>query len=201
MKRLSIRLAAVALALLPSCGFLQPRPDNSRLFVLATVEELDDTRTPAPPSELALGLGPLTLPDYVQRRELVTRHGATGLESSRSERWAEPLDAAVARVLSHDLRFVTGARVVAHPWFERDAPDTRVRIRFERFELEERERAVLTASWRLEDKSGAVLHERQSRIVRSLPDSSGASAALELSRALAELSEEIAEAWTQARAG
>ena len=201
MKQLSILVASASLALLASCGVLQPRPDPTRLFVLATIEELDEARAPAPPSELVLGLGPLTLPEYVRRRELVTRRGATGFESSRYERWAEPLDAAVARVLSRDLGFVTGARVLTHPWFEKDAPATRVRVHFERFELEERERALLTASWRLEDKSGTVLHERQSRIVRSLPDSSGASSALELSRALAELSEEIAAAWEQARSG
>jgi len=147
------------------------------------------------------GLGPLTLPEYLQRRELVTRRGATGLESARYERWAEPLDAAVARVLSRDLASLTGARLVAHPWFEKDAPDARVRIRFERFELEERKQAVLIATWRLEDKGGALLHEHQSRIERALADPDGATAALELSRCLAELGEEIADAWAQARAG
>ena len=55
-------------------------------------------------------------------------------------------------------------------------------------------RAVLVATWVLEDVNGSVLRERQSRFVRALADPGGTTAALELSRALAELSEEIADA-------
>lgn len=198
MKRLSNLVLGAAFALVGSCGILQPRPDPTRLFVLATIEELDPARTPAARAERSLGLGPLTFPEYVLGRELVSRRAITGIESSRYERWAEPLDAAVARVLASDLSFLTGARVVPHPWFGSAAPDARVRIRFERFELEERRQAVLSATWSLEDGSGAVLHERQSHLVRALDDPGGATAAGELSRALAELAEEITAAWAQA---
>ena len=99
-------------------------------------------------------------------------------------------------MLASDLTLLTGARAVPYPWFAAEAPEVRVRIAFERFELEERARAVLVATWILEDQSGNALHERSSRVVRALADPDGATAALELSRALAELCQEIADAWT-----
>jgi len=181
-----------------ACGILDPRPDPTRWFVLATVQELDPTRKEAERGGETLGLGPLTFPDYAMGRELVSRQGPTGLAPSPDERWAEPLDEGIARVLASDLEFVTGARLLPYPWFATDAPAARVRIRFERFELEQRARAVLAASWRLENGSGEVLQERRFSTVRELTDPHGAGAVLELSQCLVELSEDIAAAWRSA---
>ncbi len=188
-------LALAASLLAPSCTVLEPRPDQTRWFVLATIEELDPAREAAPRTEQTLGVGPLTLPEYVLRRELVSRRGATSIVPSPHETWAEPLDEAVARVLASDLAFSSGARTVLFPWFTTEAPRTRVRIDFARFELEDRARAVLVATWRLEEPEGGVVLERQSQFERELADPGGASAALELSHALAELCDEIAEVW------
>lgn len=146
-------------------------------------------------------MAPLHFPDYVLRREIVSRESATRIVPSRDERWAEPLDEAVLRVLSSDLVFVTGARPIPHPWFATEAPEASVRIAFERFELEEHARAVLLASWVLEDASGEVLHEGHSHIVRALAAPDGGTASLELSRALADLIYEIAAAWSHATGG
>ena len=194
-------LAVAASLLASSCGILSPRPDPTRWFVLATIEELDPGRTGAERGGHSLGIGPLSFPEYVLRRELVSRQDVTRIVPLRDELWAEPLDEAVARVLASDLTLLSGARAVPHPWFATEAPKTRVRIAFERFELEERARAVLVATWILEDESGNVLHERQSHVVRALADPGGKSAALELSRALADLSEEIADAWPGSAGG
>ena len=59
---------------------------------------------------------------------------------------------------------------------------------------------MLDATWTLEDvESGKVLTERRSEFVRPLtagPEGEvGAAASLEISRALADLSAEIAESW------
>jgi uncharacterized lipoprotein YmbA len=190
----------LAASFLPSCGVLSPRPDGARWFVLATIEELDPERARAEPAGHSLGLGPLSFSDYLLRPELVSRRGATRVVPIRDDLWAEPLDEAVARVLASDLAFLTGARAVPYPWFAAEAPEARVRIAFERFELEEHARAVLVATWILEDESGNALGERRTRVVRDLadPDTGGA---LELSRCLAELGLEIAGAWSASAGG
>ena len=196
-----ISILALAASILASCTILSPQPDATRWFVLATIEELDPARTAAERAGHSLGIGPLTLPDYVLRRELVSRRGATRIVPFQDELWAEPLEKAVARVLASDLTFLTGARAVPHPWFTTEAPEMRVRIAFERFELEERARAVLVATWVLENEDGDTLHEHRSSIALPLADSNGTTAALELSRALADLGEEIAGAWLSSAGG
>ena len=103
-------------------------------------------------------------------------------------------------MLSSNLAFLTGAHPIAFPWYGSAAPAASVQVTFERFELEQRERAIVIATWSLRDPTGNVLVEQRSRIVRDLPDASGETASRELSRALAALSEEIAAAWSSAAA-
>jgi uncharacterized lipoprotein YmbA len=192
-------LLLCAAAQAASCGLLQPREDPTRLFVLATIEELEPHRAPAVHNGLEVGLGPLLFPDYL-RRELISRDDVTRIVPLQDERWAEPVDRAVARVLASNLAFLSGARPVAFPWYGSQAPAASVQLSFERLELEQRERAVVIATWSVRDASGNVLVEQRSRIVRDLADASGETASRELSRALAALSEEIAAAWSSAAA-
>jgi uncharacterized lipoprotein YmbA len=177
-----------------ACGLLSPRQDPTRLYVLATIEELEPERAAAEHGAHSLGVGPLEFPEYL-RNELISRDDVTAVVPYPYERWAEPLDKAVERVLSGNLAFLSGARTVAFPWYGKDAPETSVQVRFERLELEQRERAIVIATWSLRDSNGGALVERRSQIARDLPDATGTAASLELSRALAALSEEIAEAW------
>ncbi len=198
MKWLSFLLVGAA-AQTAACGLLTPREDLTRLFVLATIEELEPQRAPAAQDGQSLGIGPLLFPDYL-RRDLISRDDVTRIVPLQYERWAEPVDRAVARVLSSNLAFLSGAHPIAFPWYGANAPATSVQVSFERFELEQRERAVVIATWSLRDATGNVLVEHRSRIVRDLADASGETASRELSRALAALSEESAAAWGSAAA-
>ena len=183
----------------PACGLLAPRADENRFAVLASVDELPGN-APAVAAEASspqrLGLGPVTLPEYVRRSEIVTRVDGTRLVLSDTERWAEPFDRAVVRVLAADLRRATGAgRVVLHPWYESDRPDLQVEIAFSRCERTETGQVVVAAHWCVRDLAGeAGPIERDSRIERPAAGPEGASTALALSQALAELTREIAAA-------
>ena len=46
-----------------------------------------------------IGLGPVRLPEYLDRPQIVSWASATRLELSNSHRWAEPLQQSVARAL------------------------------------------------------------------------------------------------------
>lgn len=61
MRRVSI-LSVTAALLTISCGILTPRPDTTRWFVLATIEELDPERTGVERTGHSLGIGPPALP-------------------------------------------------------------------------------------------------------------------------------------------
>ena len=77
MNRLPLRRIAwlaAACALAAGCGsLLDPRPDETRFYVL------DPTAAPEPAEETlasegaSIGLGPVRIPDYLRRPEIVTR--------------------------------------------------------------------------------------------------------------------------------
>jgi uncharacterized lipoprotein YmbA len=197
MRRFVLLLAAIPA--LPACWLLAPREDSTQYAVLASVDELPGeapAKTIAASSALRIGLGPVTLPEYLRRPEVVSRVQGTRIELSGTERWAEPLDQALVRVLAIDLGRAMGAgSVVNYPWYEYDRPALQIEIVFSRCERDETGKVVLAARWSLRELEGAAVPiEKESRIVRETAGPDGASTARALSQGLAELCREIARA-------
>lgn len=187
-----------------ACGLLSPREDPTRFVILASVDELPDgaeERSSASSPTLArIGLGPVTLPDYVQRAEIVARVDGTRIVPSTTERWGELLQRGVERVLTTDVARILGAKsVVLHPWYATDKPDAQIQIAFTRFEREGPRSVVLDARWTIRNLalSGPAI-EGEAHIVRPTRDDAGTGAASALSFALADLCREIAAAWPRA---
>jgi len=199
-----VRSTATALAAvlgLSACTFLSPEPDPTRFAVLAAVDDLPDAPSPAAAVEgLTVGVGPIVVPEYLLRPEIQTRTAGTRLVPSLTERWGEPLDRGIQRVLSIDLKRALGAeRVVLHPWYATEAPAAQVQIAFSRFEREDPGKVVVRAAWSIRRAaSNTPPIEGETHLERATSSGDGASAALELSLALAEMAREIAAAWADA---
>jgi len=185
-----------AFALLGGCSILAPRPDPSRLFVLEVVAAADAVPVQSTGSG-SIGLGPIRLPDYlVDRREIITRRNPTEVAASAIDRWAEPLDSAIPRVLALDLSTQLGQRpVVLYPWYETQEPDFQVAVDFERFEIDSDGKAALVARFEARGLHGArrTLY-RETRASRTPATGDPAALVEALSGALAELSRDIAVA-------
>ena len=52
---------------------------------------------------LALAVGPVVVPPYLRRREIVTRIGSNELRASDTHRWGEDLGQGLARVVAANL--------------------------------------------------------------------------------------------------
>ena len=94
------------LVLVAAC--LGPRSDPSAFYLLnATVAPVQ-----APALPVVLGVGPVTLPGYLDRPQLVVRVSENEIALAESDRWAERLDDNVVRILQADLGapHVLGAR-------------------------------------------------------------------------------------------
>src|SRR5215510_8607930 len=81
------------------CSFLEAKPDPSRYFALASLPRTapgaqDATGTNA----LVLGIGPIKLPGYLDRQQMVTRISQNRFAVAENDRWAEPLDENFSRV-------------------------------------------------------------------------------------------------------
>jgi uncharacterized protein len=141
MIRLSLVLCGAAL-LVGGCTILPPREDLTRSFVLSPAEE-----SGAGPADLVV-LGPLRLPDYLLRPEIVTRTGSNELLPSARDRWAEPLDRGVLRVLRQDLTArLGGTRVVAYAADASARIDQMVEIEITAFEADASGRVRLQGRW------------------------------------------------------
>lgn len=136
----------VVLAALGGCASSPPIGWHS-LVPAAPAAAAAPSTPPAPAATLAVGL--VTVPDEVDRPQLVVRNAGGAPALLDGERWSEPLKAQLPRALALGL----GARmpqwlVVAAPGAAVVAPSWRLVVDVQRFELQ-RERAVLRAVWTL----------------------------------------------------
>jgi len=178
-------LAVVALLALGAC--LGPRTDPSAFFLLSS---------PVPAAEgapvpVSIGLGPVTLPGYLDRPQIVTRLSDDEISLAEADRWAEPLAANLLRTLEENLaKLLPGSSYVGYPWYAADAPDYAVTLDVRRFEADASGAVVLDAIWRL-DRGDARVDGGAARIEDQADGPGRAAAVAAHSRALAELSREI----------
>jgi uncharacterized lipoprotein YmbA len=170
---------------------LGPREDTSAFFLLSPVPPQGAASTPLP---VAVGLGPIELPGYLDRAQIVVRISDNQVALSDADRWAEPLFANLARTLEEDLAaLLPGASFVAYPWYPSEAPDHAVAITFRRFEADAAGSVVLDATWDV-TSAGTRVDGRATRIEEPAAGADRAAAVAAQSRALARLAEEIAAA-------
>jgi len=144
-QRWSAIVLSVALALtVLGCGQTEP----SRLY---TLSDLTTNKTaPNKPNGIAVGVGPVTLPQYLDRAQIVVRQSANRLEASEFDRWAEPLKTTVPRVLTENLSvLLVTDRVYSLPRRQRVALDYSVVIDVARFEPTPAGTVSLVARWQI----------------------------------------------------
>jgi uncharacterized lipoprotein YmbA len=204
MKRL-FASAFLCIVLFAGCSVLSPTPDKSKFLVLTPIPGADGGGGPPPPgatipsSALAIGLGPIQLPEYLDRPEVVMRTSQNTLELSPIDRWAEPLGDNFRRVLENDLMFLLGTnQIVQYPWFANASLDYAIRVYVSRFEANVNDGAQLIARWDVVDaKSGKLLISRETDLNQALSSYDSQAIAAGLSADLGELGKQIAEAIQQ----
>jgi uncharacterized lipoprotein YmbA len=203
--RLKAHLAAAATVLvLAGCALLPPKQDQTRLIVLSSVGSTDATGSELPGREkfafIAIGLGPVHLPEYIDRPELVIRTSPNGLDLSRTDRWAEPLTDNFRHVLASDLTNLLGtSNIVQFPWYPGTRLDFVVQMQVLRFEADTSRKAELVASWELRTgQNTQVLVTREAHLTQLATSLAGDAVAGALSKDIAELAEQISMAIVEA---
>jgi uncharacterized protein len=180
---------ALAVLLATACSFLKPHADAAQYFVLTSQE----SKAPASPTQIVLGVDRIELPEYLIRPEIVTRTESNQLKFTDNERWGEAIKDGFSRTLRNDLENRLGpGHVVGAPFDSR--PPLVVDVEVRRFERVASEGAVLEGSWTLRDKSGAAIVTKQMRLREPIAGDDTRATVVALSSALAALAAEIAEA-------
>jgi len=171
---------------------LSPRRDDSKFFVLSPVGA-DPGSTGS--RQILVGLGPIKMPAYLDRQEVVTRVAPNRLELSGGDRWAEPLDSDFTRVLAQNLSSDLGTpRITFYPWYNTTRVDFQVKVNVYRFESDKDGKVDLTAHWQVLSGTGKLLIVRDSSYTETAKPGDTSDAAAAMSRALGRLSQEIASA-------
>src|SRR6202162_3994337 len=122
-----IFLAGVIAASMSGCSYmakaiLAPQKDISKFYLLTPTADTaaPSTATAAIQStndSFTLGLGPIKLPPYLDRPEIVTRAAPNRLELSKEDRWGESLQNGFTRAMERNLAARTSAAVIVLPWY------------------------------------------------------------------------------------
>jgi uncharacterized lipoprotein YmbA len=183
------------------CRSVLPRSAKSEFFLLTALEPAPRTATatatsPAPAvADPHILLGPVALPDYLDRPELVTRLASNQLRVDDLELWAEPLRASIARTITQNLTTLLGSdRVQRGPWTRSSPPDLIVSVEVRRFERALGGKVELAARWTIHDGSGQTKRLQRETLLSyaPAPTPSTQTAVAAMSAAVAALSREIA---------
>jgi uncharacterized lipoprotein YmbA len=201
---MNIRYALPLLALsVIQMGCSLGGPSRPSQFYTLSVSEGAPVAGRAVATPLSVALGPLSLPDILDRPQIVTRPHPNRLELAEFDRWGGDLDKDLLRVLTQDMmtRLNTDS-IVAYPWQGSDRPDYQVSMRFFSLDGQLDERAYLAGIWELLDGAlGCRLATQRFDISETTVGSGYPAFVQAMSEGLAELSQQIAVAVAQARPG
>ena len=195
MARCPILLLCIAVWTLNGCASTEP----TQFFILTPL--LQAERVPLVAGnvqDIAVGLGPIELPRYLDRPQIATHASRNELKFAEFNQWAEPLQANVSRVLSENLSHLLATDYIAlHPWPRSMPVAYQVAIQITHFEGSTGEHGKLIARWQIIDaESQDELMRQTSRFQTAAETTAYGAIAAAMSRALGDLSREIAAALT-----
>jgi uncharacterized protein len=188
----------LCLMALAGCASTQP----TRFYVLNALPG-GGTASPVAVAErgLAIGVGPVTLPKYLDRPQIVTFTSPYALNVAEFDRWPEPLESTFVRVLAENLALlIPTARLVVSPWPGSTPLDYQVTVEVSDFSGQLGGESSLMARWTLfrgEGQEALVSRRSRFRAPAGAPGYEAMVAAM--SQTVADLSRDIAAAITTRR--
>jgi uncharacterized protein len=163
--------------------------------VLSSTSPAPGGSVPTAVSSAGVGVGPVLVPGYFNRMQIVTRNADDEVEISTYHRWAEPLESGIAQVLANDLAVQIGSeRIAVFPWRGRinQALDYQVSVVVLRFEGSPGRQVTLDARWRLVGRDGKELVLKRTTLAEPVTQDGYQSLVLGMNRVLGALAHEIA---------
>ncbi len=169
---------------------------SSTFYQLNPVQSKTSVSDVTPYHSLVIAIGPVRIPDYLDRPQIVTRSGKNELKLSEFDRWAGSLERDVHRVLVEDISNLmpTDRFSVVRwtPYLESQVPASyRVEVFVDRFEGTLGDSVLLKAQWGVFAKDRSLLMKRESRISEQMNGSSYDALVAAMSSALERLSRDI----------
>lgn len=174
------------------------RSPSSKFYRLNPLQNSTSiTRDASPEQNLLIAIGPVRIPDFLDRPQIVTRAGENELKLSEFHRWAGSLENDVTRVLVDDIAgLLPTDRFSVVSWapypVSQMPPSYRVEVFVNRFEGTLGDSVLLKAQWEVFTYNGSLLLYRESLVREQIHGSSYDALVAAMSSALERLSRDIA---------
>jgi uncharacterized lipoprotein YmbA len=146
--------------------------------------------------ELAIGIGPIRVPQYLMGKGIVTRTGPNQIKIEECDLWGGSLEDDFSLALLENLSLLLAGERVSLPWLPRMGPmDYRVGVDVIRFDGRLGGNVFLHADWSIRmGREKKIVGAHNSRIEEPTGAQTYEAMAGGMSRALGNLSREIAQA-------
>jgi hypothetical protein len=189
--RITIFFIGIISLLVAGCGSSTP----SRFYTLTSLKSAEPMQQPAGEKiKTIVRIGPVDIPDYLDKPQIVTRTGRNELSIAEFDRWGGSLRNDISRVLIENLSSTLAAgHVTVVPW-KQYAPGTyRVPLTITRLDVTPGGNLYLKAQFSIIDKDGkTVTAFRESSFSKPVNGTGYNVVVTAISDALADLSQEIA---------
>ena len=181
------------LVFLAGCRSSTPPVEFYTLSPLTSVSEAD--KVAGLRDNIAVGVGPLQIPNIIDRPQIVTRIGPNKINVDEFHRWAGSVYEDFLRVVTMNLAtLLPSSLVVAFPWEDYFDPDYRIYMEVQQFDGRLGQYAQLVITWTITTQEARkILLVRKSLIREPVQGEDYDAFVAAKSRILATLSRQIAQ--------
>ena len=181
-------LLLLLVALLSGCATQSP---PAHFYVLSAKAQTAQAAHPG----LVVGIGPVSIADYLDRNQIVRRDTDVQLQMDEFNRWAGDHRKNITTVLADNLSRILGSEaVLPYPWASTLDLDYQIVVDVSRFDATSENRVVLDVQWQLFDgRTNKLLNVRRSHIETTVANNSHAAQVEAQNQALVSLGQILAK--------
>ena len=130
-------------------------------YMLDASVGIDNNQTLKDDEGPMIGLGPIRLPEYLDRFQMVVAVAENKYKLIDGHRWAEKLDQNISLALFKTLPSQLGTdRMIRYPWPQRPGVDFQVKIDILELNVDQDGQSQLVAQWSIKSKDKTILNKR-----------------------------------------
>ncbi len=188
-KKFTVLLFCCFLAGLAGCGKSKP----STFYLLTSLSASEATAVQSE-AQAEVSVGPVRLPSYLDRKQLLLRSGENELILREYNRWGEPLQENFQRVLIENLSLLlVTSQVYDYDSHNLKEVDFQLRIDVNRFDVNDDGQATFIAFWTIDDSRGDKLLRKKTTLTTESQSLESADMVNALNQMVADFSTELAE--------
>lgn len=166
MKLYSIKSLLKNIALLCLISLILSCAKSSKpveYYMLDASVGIDNNQTLKGDEGSMIGLGPIRLPEYLDRFQMVVAVSENKYKLIDGHRWAEKLDQNISLALFKTLPAQLDTdRMIRYPWPQRPGVDFQIKIDILELNIDEKGQSQLIAQWSIKSKDETILNKRSS---------------------------------------